>query len=302
MINSVTVTNHLGESITLDLRNPEESGFFIRGIVGLGPSKANIITTEILSSDGATFNSARVTPRNIVFDLGFLDAPTVEVVRQKCYKYFPIKKLVQIEVATDSRICRTTGYVESNDVTIFTKSGGASISVLCPDPYFYSVVTTETAFSSTVSSFGFPFENDSLTEKHIMFGAMHLNTRETVYYDGDADTGVVMRIQVLGSVGDITIYNVDTQEEMNLNSIRIGQIMGGQSLTTGDEVIITTVRGKKSIMLQRSGVQTNIMNALDIYASWFQLTKGDNVFTYTASSGAENLQFKVEHQTLYEGV
>ena len=42
MIKSVTITNHLDESIKLDLFNPEESGFIIKNIEGLGPVKANI--------------------------------------------------------------------------------------------------------------------------------------------------------------------------------------------------------------------------------------------------------------------
>ena len=47
MIRAVTFTNYLGDSIRLDLARPEESGFIIKSVTGLGPGKANINTTEI---------------------------------------------------------------------------------------------------------------------------------------------------------------------------------------------------------------------------------------------------------------
>ena len=45
MIKAVTVTNHLGESLTMDLMQPEGSGFTVRSISGLGPVKATVNVT-----------------------------------------------------------------------------------------------------------------------------------------------------------------------------------------------------------------------------------------------------------------
>lgn len=42
MIKSVTVVNHLGESLKLDLASPEKSGFIVKSIEGLGPVKATV--------------------------------------------------------------------------------------------------------------------------------------------------------------------------------------------------------------------------------------------------------------------
>ena len=52
MIRAVTVTNYLGESKRFELAFPEESGFAVQSISGLGPSKADINTTEISTNDG----------------------------------------------------------------------------------------------------------------------------------------------------------------------------------------------------------------------------------------------------------
>jgi hypothetical protein len=76
----------------------------------------------------------------------------------------------------------------------------------------------------------------------------------------------------------------------------------GAPLDAGDEITICTVKKRKSITLLRTGKTTNILNCLERNPDWFSLAKGDNVFAYTAESGAGNLQFKISHQVIYEGV
>ncbi len=82
MIRAVTFTNHLGDSIRLDLARPEESGFIIKSVTGLGPGKANINTTEIATNDGSLFNSSRMPSRNIVISLAYMWKDSIEDVRQ----------------------------------------------------------------------------------------------------------------------------------------------------------------------------------------------------------------------------
>ena len=112
MIRAVTVTNYLGESKRFELAFPDESGFAVQSISGLGPSKADINTTEISTNDGSLYNSARVNSRNIVMSLKLMFNPQIEDTRHDSYKYFPIKKKVTLLIETDNRICETYGYVE----------------------------------------------------------------------------------------------------------------------------------------------------------------------------------------------
>ena len=127
MIKSVTVTNYLGESLKMELTNPYDSGIAITDITGIGPGKADINVTELTSSDGSLYNSARLGTRNIVMTLRFMIAPDIETVRQKSYKYFPIKKELILTFETDNRSCYIAGYVESNEPVIINMSGEASI-------------------------------------------------------------------------------------------------------------------------------------------------------------------------------
>ena len=304
MIKSVTITNHLDESIKLDLFNPEESGFIIKNIEGLGPVKANINFKELATNDGAIDNSARLSSRNIVMSLQFMESPTIEETRLKSYKYFPIKRNIKFLIETDSRICETIGRVETNVPTIFSNAEGCQISILCPNPYFYSAGengTNQTIFYGTEPLFEFPFSNESLTEDLIEFGSIENRTEGTIYYDGDAEIGITIQIHAVGEAEGLVIYNTKTREIMRINDDKLKSLMGS-GIQAGDEITITTSRGEKGIYMLRSGVTTNILNSLEKPIKWFQLSKGDNTVAYTASAGLTNLQFRIENKVIYEGV
>lgn len=304
MIKSVTITNHLNESIKLDLFNPEESGFIIKSIEGLGPVKANINFKELATNDGSIDNSARLSSRNIVISLQFTESLTIEETRLKSYKYFPIKRNIKFLIETDSRICETIGRVETNVPTIFSNAEGCQISILCSNPYFHSAGengANQTVFYGTESLFEFPFSNESLTEDLIEFGSIENRTEGTIYYDGDAEIGITIRIHAVGKAEGLVIYNTKTREIMRINDDKLKSLMGS-GIQAGDEITITTSRGEKGVFMLRSGITTNILNSLERPIKWFQLSKGDNTFAYTASSGLSNLQFRIENKVIYEGV
>lgn len=304
MIKSATITNYLGESITLELRNPWKTGIAVKDITGIGPVKADVNMTKISSGDGSRYNSSRVGTRNIVFTLILLEFPSVEEARQLTYKYFPVKKPVTIVIETDNRIGKIVGFVESNEPNIFSKQEETQISIICENPYFTNMRGGETnivAFFGTEPAFEFPFSNESLEEPLLEFGIIKLRHEEIVRYDGDVETGFIIRMHAFGEVRQITIYNTGTRESMKLDTDKLKTITG-QGIIAGDEITISTVKGDKYITLLRDGVTTNILNALGRDTDWFQLSKGDNRFAYTCDHGAEYLEFKIEFKTLYEGI
>lgn len=305
MIRSITIRNYLNKEITLELARPEKSGLIVKSVEGLGPAKANINVTDISTSDGGIFNSSRLDKRNIVMNLGFLQSATesIEDIRQKTYMYFPIKKKVHLTVVTDNHTSETDGYVESNEPDIFSQNEGCSISIICPDPFFYSKDDNATSFSGVEPSFHFPFANDSTTEPLLEMGVLQNRTEQLIIYDGNSEIGMTINIHAMGAASNITILNVLTGDKMIINTDRLKTIMGTETaIIEGDTITITTTRGDKSITLLRDGVTTNILNCLDRGSKWFTLTKGDNIFSYDAETGATNLQFYIVNKVAYDGV
>ena len=307
MIYSIVVTNYLGDRIKLELGKPDVSGFLIKSITGLGPVKANVNTTEVSTNDGSLFNSARLSQRNIVLDMVFINTvygESIEDLRQKSYKYFPLKKSVELTIETDNRYVKTTGYVESNEPNIFSSQEGTQISIICPDPYFYSAGedgNNVTNFYSIDPMFEFPFSNESLDEPLLGFGEIQIKTEGVITYHGDSEIGVMIYIHAIGPATNINIYNTETREVMRINTEKIS-LLTGKGIVASDDIVINTAKGEKSITLIREGVSYNILNCLDKNTDWFTLAKGDNIFAFTADSGVTNLQFRVENKVIYEGV
>lgn len=307
MIYSIVVTNYLGDRIKLELGKPDVSGFLIKSITGLGPAKANVNTTEVSTNDGSLFNSARLSQRNIVLDMVFINTvygESIEDLRQKSYKYFPLKKSVELTIETDNRYVKTTGYVESNEPNIFSSQEGTQISIICPDPYFYSAGedgNNVTNFYSIDPIFEFPFSNESLDEPLLVFGEIQIKTEGVITYHGDSEIGVMIYIHAIGPATNINIYNTETREVMRINTEKISSLTG-KGIVASDDIVINTAKGEKSITLIREGVSYNILNCLGKNTDWFTLAKGDNIFAFTADSGVTNLQFRVENKVIYEGV
>lgn len=313
MIRAVKVTNYLGDELLIDPFDPESSGFLLTNLKGVTPEKADINFTDITTQDGGLYNSARISTRNITMALLYFPKPTIEATRLLSYKYFPVKKEVKLEFTTDTRKAEITGYVESNEVNIYTKSEYSAISIICPDPYFYST-SDDTEIDVTFSNVlpAFRFEIPKMSEIRLkqveeykipqfIFGKMQTNNYKLIKYTGDAEVGMEIILRASGEIGDFTIYNIDTQESMTISSSKLADLTGS-SLISGDIVTIYTYRGNKKIELLRTGVTINILNCLGKNANWLQLRKGDNVFSFSATSGADNIQLELKSKTLYEGL
>lgn len=301
MIKAVTVVNHLGESLRMELGNFEESGFLISNIDGIGPGDADISTTELSATDGGVYNSSRLQSRNITIDIIFYSKDSIEDIRQKTYRYFPLKKSVLLVFETDNRALQIDGYVESNNPDIFSEQEGTTISIICPNPYFYSVGSDVSVFSGIESMFEFPFCNDSLTERLLIFSEIRVKYENVIYYEGDAETGVVMKIHFVGPASGLSIFNVNLRQIMKIDIAKIEAIVGS-AIEYGDDLYISTVRGNKSLLFYRAGKEYNVLNALDRESQWITLDIGENVIAFTADEGDTNLQFEVYNDILYGGV
>ncbi len=301
MIESLTITNHLNDTLVIELRNPEASGFLIYDIDGLGPPSAEINKTELSSVDGSFIHSSRTTSREITLSLVFYGTPSIEDTRIKSYKFFPIKKTVKMEVKTANRTAYVYGRVQDNEPNIFSKQEGTKITIVCGSAYLHSAASGFVGFSSLDPKFEFPFMNDSLTEPLLIMGEIILETMKNVYYTGDAAVGVLIHFHATGAVSGIEISKLDTDQTIEIDSVLLAQIVGSDVIA-GDDIYISTVVGDKYAILIRAGVEYNILNAIGKYPTWFQLEYGDNLFDYYASVGQQNLQVDISYTIEYEGV
>lgn len=329
MIQAIEITNYKNESVRLELANPWEIGMAVSSIDGLGPVKGAVNITEYSSNiDGALYNSSKALSRNIVISLIFVDAlKSIEEVRRDTYKYFPLKERIKFVVETDHRVCETYGSVESNKPSIFDRMEGCQISIICPNPWFYdSLKTSKVILKSITDMFKFPFKNnikpinefqfrfsnnslfenmlqfyDSECEKYINFGNIEYFRERNLLYFGEVTTGVEIKIEAKGYCKNPIIKNGKTNEYMLINTYMLNALTGNE-IISGDEIIINTEKGSKSIILIRNGEEYNILNCLDPNSDWITVVQGENLFIYTADIGQDEIEITVTAKIAYQGV
>lgn len=309
MIKKIVVTNPKGQTLDLELSNPDKSGLGVAKVEGLGPPKANINGQEMASADGMFYSSARADTRNVIFTLEMRsrdkNSPygplTIEESRHLTYVYFPLKKEITITVYTDGQTLYTKGYVESNEPDIFSRQEGSTISVICPDPYMYELGDAKTVFSGTQPKFEFPFSNESLANPLLEIGQIWLDTTAVLEYNGTVDTGILITIHAFGDCEKIQLFNVDTRERITIDTEKI-QTITGKPFQAKDDIIISTVKGERYCKILRNGEYINIIGALGRDTDWFQISNGDNAFGFSAESGAHNISVTFSYQNAYVGV
>jgi hypothetical protein len=293
MIKALEITNHSGDSIQLDLYHPEKTGLAVKSISGLEPPKSDINTSDSLS-DGSFYNSSRLNKRNIIINLLFVesqDGESIESLRHKAYKYFPLKRKIDITVKTDYRIVRSSGYVESNEPDIFSSQEGTQISIICPDAYWYDLYEKSAVYAQTMKKFTFPF---AIGYGGVPLGVRYASEYITLQNNGD-ETGLTITISGISETGGITsnftIYNADSGAYMRIKN----------DIQSGDIITITTHRGNKACTLIRDGKETNLIG--NLYATeWLTAASGENNFFLNASSGIRNVEVTFTLSEAYAGV
>lgn len=308
MLKSVTVINHVEQSIKMELTNPTLSGLNITNITGLGPGTADIMTTPMANLDGAAFNTSRRGARNIVLTLSFMSTPSVEYNRLQTYVYFPLKRKIKLIFETDNRMSEIEGYVESNDPVIFSKNTSTQISIICPDPFFKksgSDSDDKTTFSGVDPMFSFPFSNEDLVDPTMPMGEIQTKAEHKVMNTGETEVGIVVKINAIGFAENVRLYNLTTDQHLFIDTTILKTITGNV-IIAGDDITISTVKGDKYATLIRGGKSINILNAIDRGKRWLQLNVGDNIFSFTTTSNATsnpaNIQLTVSSKVLYDGI
>ncbi len=301
MIKSITVFNHVGDSLVLDLFNPYASGLAVKTISGLTPPTVNFSVSPLASVDGGTFGGARVDSRNIVMSLVPMAKHTIEDDRLLVYRFFPIKRKITLKVETDHRTAQIEGYVESCDADIFSNFETIQVSVVCVDPWFYETHREAQIFTGVRPMFEFPFASEPASGQLLEFGSIQPDTRADLVYNGDVDTGVRIAIRAVGKATNIAIINNRTKTKMSIDTDKIEKISGG-AFDAGDEIVVDTKIGHRSAKLVRNGKTVNVLGALNRDADWFQISPGINEFTFTAATGQKNVEITFDYQNAYGGI
>lgn len=184
----------------------------------------------------------------------------IEENRLKLYRYFPVKKDVQLRFETDSRDVLINGAVELISCDIFSAREVAQISIICPQPYFRAVNDLVSYFSDTEALFEFPF---SIDKNGIEISRIERNIRKSIINTGETETGIIIQLYATGEVVNPIIYDVDEKTYLKLNYTM--QQDDEIEDTRGDTELCGWVTG----LIEQLSTTTLFEQWTQIFSDWF---------------------------------
>ena len=271
MFYKLILENEAGQQINL---SKTANQYMFSKIKGLNPPTGTVSTSSYAGMNGSYLNNAFIEKRNVVipFEMRGFD---VELRRHELYRVVKPSRYIKIYYSTKNISVYAEGIVETCEMEIFEKLTSGQISILCPDIYWYSTETQIAEYSRVKGAFHFvcPDNDDPFP-----IGVYNTQDMMTINNSGD-EVGFTLEISG-GPAKNPTIYNALTDEYM--------QISG--DIQKGDVITITTKTGNKTVLLEREGVVTNIINRLVSGSTWLNLKAGENKFYVRASDGLNNIQ------------
>lgn len=191
-----------------------------------------------------------------------------------------------LEFLPDRTIQYSAAAKENNEVVCKFK-----ISGIAADPLFKKAVKSTVSAATTIGLFHFPLIINSKDQDppQIVFGLRQPALIVDVYNAGAVSTGMQIIFRATGTMSGPKLINVQTQEFFRIN----------KTLVAGEEIIVDTVIGEKSIIGRNSGNASNYFKYRDIDSTWLQLNVGDNLFRYDADSNLENLEVYINYDNKY---
>lgn len=292
MARKITCINENGVGLTFDDRfNP----WMLENCEGLYEVKNNVSMSANTMTDGATYQGSVTQMRNIVLSLRDDPKGDHEANRKILYALFKSKSPGKFTYYENSTVRQIEYHVESVIIDSKKNSRRATISLLCPDPFFVDLEDISVQMSGWVADFEWEHAFSASGEQ---FGYRENELLKTIENEsGVENIGLTITIDIFGNVTNPKITHVEMGE-----SIEIGHTGNPLTLTSGDKIIITTHKNNKHVYLISNNTTTEINAYLSEDSEFLQIMSGDNTFGYSAGSGESNMAVTISFKYRYAGV
>lgn len=271
---------------TMPLVNNE--WFYLAGVDGMTKTDVSLSTSTVLSMDGDTVNNTQAQPRQLVLYLEIKPGRDVEDAKRYITSFVKPKLPGSLRWSKNERNIEITGIVQAADMPRFSQKCIMMITIYCSAPYWSDVEYLVTEISNLIDMHYFPANTGGLyfPVEGVPFGAIELNRTKTFTNNGDVASGMLVTIRALSTVTNPVIYDLVTGKYIGITD----------TLQAGDEVIISTYKGKKTIT--KNG--ENIIDRIMFGSTFLQLEVGDNEFMIDSDDTAkDNMYFTLTYKRLY---
>lgn len=277
----------------LDLLN-NRNYFKLIAAEGLHGIETSIAETESPYTDGTTVDNVRALPRGIALKFALCgDVETGLDLFHAVVKSKQLGKLIKREGGKETNI---KGRVTVPPYSRMTDRVTVELQLYCGQPYWEDVEQLIGTITELLDLLYLPEIGRGFPEEGVPFGAFDVERAQTIINDGDVSVGLTIVINALGEAANPRIScSTGTQNGwyMQLNT----------TLNSGDEVVISTHSGNKSITINGGAYKGDIpiLSLLEYFGEdWLQLETGANRFNITSDTENAQMYFYIYFSRRWE--
>lgn len=275
---------------TLEIGN--DTSYKLVNIDGIDSGSLELNTVSNAQFDGSVVVSKRIQNRPISITVDYKGINSQEIERQNLISFFnpknkgllivnygDIERAIEYEV--EGFNCKLNSIFDTISFTV---------DLLCPQPYWRDILESKINIALWKGMFHFPLvipQNIGiimgLREPSLIVNALNV---------GNVESGMIIEFKALGTLTNPSILNVETQEFFKVN----------KSMVQGEIITVNTNVGAKKVIDNLNGVETNILNLIDLDSTFLQLNVGDNLLRYDADTNLDNLEVNIYYNPFYLGV
>lgn len=260
--------------------------------VGLSDVHATVNTVRAIGQHGSAFASSQIDEREITIKgiLKTVGNLNKSLLRRKLAHVLDPASPGRLTYVLDSFRRRIDCRAEQAPViTPGRVADGFTVDLRCPSPFWEDTVSSSQGLSGFTKYWEFAWE---IPEAGFEFGLREENVFVEVQNSGDTASGMLIEFTSGGAVSGPQLLNSTTGEFFKLNL----------DMEPGDRVQISTFYDRKTAILIRDNVATNVFQYVDPGSSWMQLPIGSSWFLITSDSGTNTLDVAVTFTPLYLAV
>jgi len=283
--------NARGDSISLSANND----FVLIHIDGQTSASASVSSSVIGGVDGDSVNNMQADARIIVFDLRIRNGVDVEEAKRKILQVIKLKQNGTLVWKQNGRTVEIVGKIETIEMPRWAKGVVMQVTMHCEQPFWEDAESVVEQISEAINLHYFtdsPIDMLYFEEEGIVIGEYDTTRAKNFFNEGDVSVGLEIDIIALSTVTNPIIYDASG----NFFGVGYGTAEKQVKMQSGDKIVITTHRGRKSVTL--NGV--SIFNKIKPNSTWLQLATGDNRFAINSDDDSlENMAFSLIYKQRY---
>jgi hypothetical protein len=272
--------------------NPD---FILTHIDGQTSASASVSSNVIGTVDGDTVSNMQADFRPLIFDLRIKSGVDVEEAKRKILRVIKLKQNGTVLWEQNNRTVSITGKVERIEMPRWANGIVMQVEMHCEQPFWEDIESVVEEISEAINLHYFTDDATDMlyfTEDGIVIGEYDSARAKHFFNEGDVSVGLEIEILAISTVTNPIIYD----ESNNFFGVGYGNGDKKVVMKSGDKIVITTHRGKKSVTL--NGV--SIFNKIKPNSTWLQLATGDNRFAINSDDEAlDNMTFSLIYKQRY---